>query len=134
MKLTDEQTKKALEYCKEQGITSECEKCNIKEDCRRELIAIALDLINRKDEMINGLIAGQETLQKSIANKNAEIDRYKGVIKLLEKDVAEARKEFAERLENSEYGQYDWEYKDFVYTESDIYTLLKEMEGEMDGK
>ena len=75
--MTDNEIIKALEYCKEQGITSECEKCNIKEDCRRELIAIALDLINRKD---------------------AEIERYKGVIKLLERDVADANKEI-ERLQ-----------------------------------
>lgn len=36
------------------------------------------------------LINGQETLQKQIAEKDAEIERYKGVIKLLEKDVKDA--------------------------------------------
>ena len=34
-----------------------------------------LDAIKRKDEQINGLIAGQETLQKHLAEKNAEIER-----------------------------------------------------------
>lgn len=33
------------------------------------------DLINRQKEQINGLIAGQETLQKHLAEKNAEIER-----------------------------------------------------------
>ena len=35
----------------------------------------ALDLINRQKAMIDGLIAGQETLQKTLCDKNAEIER-----------------------------------------------------------
>lgn len=40
-----------------------------------QLIEDALNLINHQKEQINGLIAGQETFQKHLAEKNAEIER-----------------------------------------------------------
>ena len=75
--MTDNEIIKALEYCKEQGITSECEKCNIKEDCRRELIAITIDLINRQ--------------QAEIERLKAKIEGEAIDIKDLEKEIALAK-------------------------------------------
>lgn len=44
------------------------------------IIKATLDLIKRKDEQIEALIAGQETLQKYIAEKDAEIEKYKETV------------------------------------------------------
>ena len=67
--MTDEQVVKALEYCKEQDITSECSECNIKEKvCRREMIAIALDLINRQQTEIEKY----KTLYEDLKAENLE--------------------------------------------------------------
>lgn len=75
-------------------------------NAQRETICSALDLINRQEEMIDGLIAGQETLQKALAEKNAEIERLEKQLNskykwenMLDKKIkevkAEAIKEFA---------------------------------------
>lgn len=54
-------------------------------------ISSAIDLINRQQEMIDGLIAGQETLQKALAEKNAEIEEleaeYEKVYEQAEADI-----------------------------------------------
>lgn len=54
-KLTDNDIIKAMEYCVEQGITSECKKCKLKKGCRREMIATALNLINQQKAEIEKL-------------------------------------------------------------------------------
>lgn len=41
-----------------------------------------LELINRQQEMIDGLIAGQETLQKVIAEKNKHIESLELELKI----------------------------------------------------
>lgn len=41
------------------------------------ILCNALDLINRQKEQIESLIAGQETLQKYIAEKDAEIEKLR---------------------------------------------------------
>ncbi len=72
--MADNETKKALECC----IKEDCANCPIytpDEKCIHTLHKSSLDLINRKQEMIDGLIAGQETLQKALAEKQAEIER-----------------------------------------------------------
>lgn len=51
-------------------------------------ISSAIDLINRQKAEIEALIAGQETLQKYIAEKNAEIEETQ---KHLEKILVEVR-------------------------------------------
>ncbi len=77
--LTDAEIKKALECCSTADChRSECPVFNetvTTADCITMLSNFALDLINRKEEMIDGLIAGQETLQKALAEKQAEIER-----------------------------------------------------------
>lgn len=65
-----------------------------------ELLKDILNFINRKDEQIESLISGQETLQKYIAEKDAEIKQYKARIlndtEYIEKIEVENRKQQAE--------------------------------------
>lgn len=73
-KFTDAEIMKALECCSEDS--SNCKECplyNKSGNCLIVLDKAAIDLINRKNEMIDALIAGQETLQKAIAERDAEI-------------------------------------------------------------
>lgn len=88
--MTDTEIIKALDCC----CVSECDECPYDEQtaCVEMVKEGALALINRQKAEIEALINGQETLQKHIAEKNSEIERYKGVIKLLEKDAADATK------------------------------------------
>ena len=107
-------------------------------------ISSAIDLINRKQAEIEALIAGQETLQKYIAEKNAEIERleykvkkwkenyessqvvvgdFREIInkqaKQLKTAKSEAIKEFAERLKESKiYVDVSFGYGKEVYTEA----------------
>ena len=70
----------------------------------KETTIALLDLIKRNDDTINGLIAGQETLQKHLAEKNAEIERLQHKNTELQHEIlsckTKAIKEFAERLKN----------------------------------
>ena len=99
--MTDNEIIKALGCC----IEHKCHKCPARAMFCSESIpmAFALDLINRIREENEALINGQETLQKYIAKKDAEIERLKGWQDLLKAEKhslikAEAIKEFAERL------------------------------------
>ena len=80
-KLTDEEIVRALECCSLS--IPICERCCFSKQCGdgENILPTILDLINRQ---------------------KAEIERYKGVIKILESDVAtaksEAIKEFADRF------------------------------------
>jgi DNA-directed RNA polymerase subunit N (RpoN/RPB10) len=72
--MMDEQVVKALERCGSDEHRFACEKCprlhnGIENEryCRRDLIISAYDLIKRKQEEIEALINGQETLQKMCA-------------------------------------------------------------------
>lgn len=108
-KCSDEQVIKALEVVRTTANCNECafyggKVCN----CSQVTAIYALDLIKR-----------QQT----------EIERYKGVIRLLEKDVSDARaeavREFVARLKNKlEY--FGMEKESFV-SEADIDELVKEM-------
>lgn len=67
--MTDKEIKKALEYCtgiRAKESCSQCPACVGCNDCVDILRECALDLINRQEEMIDGLIAGQETLQQNL--------------------------------------------------------------------
>lgn len=55
--------------------------------------AKALDLINRLQEEKEALIAGQETLQKALAEKDKEIERLKAENELLQRNADEAFQE-----------------------------------------
>lgn len=98
--MTDNEIIKALECCV-YG-TSVCKKCyyNYSDDCQRTMMIDVLKLINCKDEKINGLIAGQETLQKHIAEKNAEIEKLNG-------SKSTSLKELAELVKLEFYKEFD---------------------------
>ena len=66
--MTDNEIIKALEVC---GTNEECYYCPLNNisGCMHNLMMVALDLIKRQQEMIDSLIAGQETLQKHFADK-----------------------------------------------------------------
>lgn len=74
--MTDNDISKALEYCSKQGITSECEKCKVKKGCRAELIAKALDLINRQKAEIERLREENEIKSQKRANIFEIVNAY----------------------------------------------------------
>lgn len=100
--MTDNEIIKALESCSERD---DCEGCLYGHFCNGDLTIIvkyALDLIKRKDEQIEGLIAGQETLQKALNEKIAEIERLKNSRDRWKKnalDFDEASRETEKELE-----------------------------------
>ena len=80
--LTDNEIIKALECCSTGIFVCDTEACPLKDSvpdtiaaCRFELVILALDLINRLQADKEALIAGQETLQKALAEKDKEIER-----------------------------------------------------------
>lgn len=90
-KFTDNEIIKALECC----CISECDECPYDEQtaCVEIMKEGTLALINRQKAMIDGLIAGQETLQKALCDKNAEIERLNNEEKALLYTVEGVRKE-----------------------------------------
>lgn len=73
--MTEEQIVKALERCGN-IVDSTCKQCEYHDtynaSCVVRLMRDALDLINHKNEQIEALISGQESLQKLMAEKDAE--------------------------------------------------------------
>ncbi len=98
-----------------------------------------IDLINRQNETIDGLISAQETLQKHIEKQNAEIERleqenhhFADIGKMYSEVKAEVIKEFAERLKEEADG-YDFCGDGVIYQMvdiDDIDNLVEEMVGE----
>lgn len=72
--MTDNEIIKALEYCEDSADTDKhclkCPYCN-ESYCLDKMMADALSIINRQKAEIDALIAGQETLQKYIAEQKA---------------------------------------------------------------
>ena len=125
--LADEDIIKALECCTTKG--KSCKDCPAFEgvdrsDCKKFFLG-AFDLIARQKAEIEALIAGQETLQKYIAEKNAEIERLRDVNIRLTK--AEAINEYVDRLtaELIAGGIYP------AFVKGKIEKVKKEMEGDV---
>jgi hypothetical protein len=86
--MTDNEIIKALDYCTQQGITSECERCEVKKGCRSELIVNALDIITRQKAEIKRLTTLAELgnvrandyreMRDKLKKANAEIERLQG--------------------------------------------------------
>ena len=74
--MTDKEIVKALECC---IVYENCEGCPCAEDnsqdCLKATCKNSLDLINRLQDEREALINGQETLQKTIVEQKAEIER-----------------------------------------------------------
>ena len=112
--MTDEQIIKALDMCSNWENDKTCEECpaNVFDfSCANRTSKFALSLIDRQ---------------------KAEIERYRGVIKILENDVANAKceaiKEFAERLKETASSYSDiCGYGSTIIDVSSIDDLVKEM-------
>ena len=89
--MTDNEIIKSLEYCTQQGITSECERCGVKKGCRSELIVNALELISRQRaeiERLSNFVTEErcyEIAREMIPQfvKQAKFEAYKEVWKKL---------------------------------------------------
>lgn len=108
--MTDNDIIKGLKACGYNETCADCPYIDIdRGDCTEEMAKNAFNLINRQ---------------------KAEIERYKGVIKILENDVqasrTEAVREFAEKLKES------LEWRTEPIDDYDIDELVKEMVGEDD--
>ena len=142
--MTDAEIIKALECCSTGIFVCDTEACPLKDSvpdtiaaCRFELVILALDLINRLQADKEALIAGQETLQKALAEKNAEIEELKTVFdydfskfesEYDSKIKAEAIKEFAKRLKSDM--SYSYLLGREFCTGITIDNLVKEMAGD----
>ena len=80
--MTDNEIIKVLECCRHISCVDGC-PLDGEIDCGTKLVVNALDLTKRQQEMIEALIAGQETLQKHFADKMGKI------IERLEEEAAE---------------------------------------------
>lgn len=76
--MIEKETIKGLECCTDEWYEN-CNECPYSIDtvsCERmKLLKDSLDLINHKLELLDAAIAGQETLQKALAEKDREIER-----------------------------------------------------------
>ena len=75
--MIEKDTIKGLECCLDEKI-EKCDECPYCVDTimckRRELLEDIFELINHKQELLDAAIAGQETLQKALAEKEKEIE------------------------------------------------------------
>ena len=106
--MIEKETIKGLECCLDEKI-EKCDECPYIVDtvsCERmKLLEDSLDLINHKQELLDAAIAGQETLQKALAEKEKEIERLTAekeqLIKIFGECQTEAVKDFAKAVIDS---------------------------------
>ena len=107
--MTDSEVIKALECCKENSDCENCRGCtgyvSYGSRCLENIIQDALELINRLKTSLEKSERVEDTSAALIKTQERDIERYKGVIKLLEADVknakVEAYKELAEKLKEA---------------------------------
>ena len=97
--MTDEEIREAMACC----MMSECQNCPNKgaEDCAENLIAQALGLILRINEELEATIAGQETLQKALVEKDREVAELNSDLKLLRNDYDYLKEKFDKAIEKN---------------------------------
>ena len=88
-------------------------------------------LINRLQAEKEALIAGQETLQKYIAEQKAENERLKGIVNVVPNATVEMLEEFAEQVKMAFYYEFDELIPSIMSDKID--NLLKELVGEDNG-
>lgn len=102
--MTDKEIIKALECCASESI-EDCQVCPYMFDtiyCEQmKLRADALDLINRQQEQLEAAVAGQETLQKALADKDREVAELNSDLKLLKNDYDNLKTNFDETVEKN---------------------------------
>ena len=103
--MTDKEIIKAWEKVLSTGDAPIGEHWSVGGIVTTQLAKETLDLINRLQDEREALINGQETLQKTIVEKKAEIERLAKEVDCLsqcvmyhDEHIADAIKEFAERL------------------------------------
>lgn len=142
--LKEEEIIKALECCKMPVGSGACNNCplkNIRDNLQKEdikscttvMMESTLALINRQKAEIERLQEEnkkQKLILESIEHTIHPLPFVTNFDEAITNAKSETLKELSERLESGEYGLYDWEYKEFVYPQSDIDNLLKEMAGE----
>ena len=142
--MTDTEIIKALECCQQNTVCVECPMWKKGQNCIEKMCGYALDLINRLQADKEALIAGQETLQKALAEKAAEVERLKNdcfcisnerdaigdcLNEAVEEAKAEVIKEFEEKLKEKAFADKYYEHESIVYL-ADIDNLVKEMVGD----
>ena len=154
--MIEKDTIKGLECCTDEWYEN-CNECPYSIDtvsCERmKLLEDSLDLINHKQGLLDAAIAGQETLQKALAEKEREIERLKNKVfcsvvideekmrNIVNEKVAEfeldiesikseAIKEFAERLKSLLALNKQVSNESYYYITTDIDNLVKEMVGD----
>jgi hypothetical protein len=124
-KMTDNEIIKALEYCQQQGITSECERCKVKRGCRATLIENALDLIERQKAEIEKLqVSTMVCEQRDLIIRNSKLITLNWGNPIIVAIKSEAVREFAERLKAEIKSDL---YGDDVIPRGTIDWLVKEM-------
>ena len=101
--MTDKEIIKALECCLS-GKEELCKECPFNGECYGDveyLIAYALGLINRQQEQLEVAIAGQESLQKALAEKDREVAELNSDLKLLKNDYDCLKANFDETVEKN---------------------------------
>lgn len=123
---------KAVERCLS-GKEELCRECPLNGKCYGDVdyLLESLDLINRQQEQLEAAIAGQETLQKALAEKDREVERLTAekdqLIKTFGECQAEAVREFAERLKQRCSANSDINY---YILKKLVDNLVKEMAGD----
>ena len=84
--MTDKEIMKALEVCSIFAVP-QCERCPYykQDDCVEKSANDAINLIKRQQEMIDSLIAGQETLISHISRKKKKIEKLENEVERLRK-------------------------------------------------
>lgn len=101
--MTDKEIIKAVECCLS-GKEELCKECPLNGKCYGDVdyLLESLDLINRQQEQLEAAIAGQETLQKALAEKDREVERLTAekdqLIKTFGECQAEAVKDFVKAV------------------------------------
>ena len=101
--MTDKEIIKGLKCCLG-GKEELCKECPFNGECYGDveyLIAYALDLINRQQELLEAAIAGQETLQKALADKAREAAELNSDLKLLKNNHEHLKTNFDETVEKN---------------------------------
>jgi hypothetical protein len=120
MKMTDNEIKRALEYCLEQGITSECERCRDKIGCRDTLLTNALDLINRRDAENEEIKCRNQILTSENKNLTFDLKSAKAEIEELRKgldiwtDIAHRETQYVEQAKTEAYKEFAERAKEVI--------------------
>lgn len=98
--MTDNEIIKALVYCQQQGITSECERCKVKSGCRATLIENAFELISRQKAEIARLTEEIDALNGNTEKYIVECERRsREIAECYRKEIeSEAVREIVEEL------------------------------------